>query len=69
MSKTYGPILKCNVCKSLIRSNHRHDMVWCKCGAVAIDGGSCYTKITGRSQDYELIPYGEENGIDDLEVS
>ena len=40
-------------------------MVYCKCGAVAIDGGSCYTRIVGESCNYEfLIDKGETNGID-----
>lgn len=33
-------------CGDAIWSKHRHDMVWCKCGKVAVDGGTHYMKIT-----------------------
>ena len=30
-------------------------MVWCECGAIAIDGGSDYTKITGNKEDVDVL--------------
>ena len=30
-------------------------MVWCKCGAIAIDGGDDYCKITGNPEDMEVF--------------
>ena len=38
--------IKCLDCGYTIWSKHRHDMVWCDCGSVAIDGGRDYTKIS-----------------------
>lgn len=50
-------VLQCKKCKDVITSKRRHDMVWCKCGAIAIDGGSDYTKITCNKEDVEaLVP-------------
>ena len=48
-------ILKCKKCGDIIQSKHRHDMVWCKCGAIAIDGGNDYCKITGNSDDIDFL--------------
>jgi len=30
---------KCKLCHSIIESFHRYDMVTCKCGEIAVDGG------------------------------
>lgn len=47
--------IRCKICGDIIESKHRHDMVWCKCGACAIDGGSDYTKISGDSNNWEYV--------------
>lgn len=47
-----GPRIRCTSCKDIIRSSHRHDFVWCKCGAIAVDGGSDYTRITGNAWEF-----------------
>lgn len=47
--------IKCNLCGDIIESKHRHDMVWCKCGACAIDGGNDYHKITGDIKNITII--------------
>ena len=46
-----GPMIQCRKCRSVIRSMHRHDLVWCSCKSVAIDGGNDYTRILGESAD------------------
>ena len=48
-------IKKCKKCGDLIWSSYRHDMVWCKCGAIAIDGGEDYCRLTGNLDDMETI--------------
>lgn len=35
---------ECLDCGDYIRSHHRHDFKYCKCGNVAVDGGSWYAK-------------------------
>ena len=43
--------IMCNHCKQVIRSKHRHDMKWCSCGKVAIDGGNDYVKVSFTDAD------------------
>lgn len=38
----------CRVCSDIIESKHRHDFVFCKCGAIAVDGGKEYLKRMGE---------------------
>jgi len=54
-----GLKIKCMRCEDIIRSMHRHDMVVCACGAIAIDGGADYTKVTGNIWD---IGYPDDTG-------
>ena len=42
---------QCKKCDDIIESKHRHDFVWCKCGAIAVDGGKDYLKRCGKSAD------------------
>lgn len=39
--------IKCNKCLDTIYSRARHDFRSCTCGAVSIDGGFDYTKVSG----------------------
>ena len=43
---------QCRKCGDLIVSKYRHDFVRCKCGAIAVDGGSAYLKRTGHFSDF-----------------
>lgn len=45
--------IQCRKCQDIIYSRARHDMRWCSCGTIAIDGGNefSYCKITGRAED------------------
>ena len=38
----------------MIESEYRHDMRWCECGAVAVDGGHSYLKrsFVNSPKDY-----------------
>lgn len=54
-----GKIIKCKKCGDLIQSKHRHDMVWCKCHSVAIDGGDDYCRWAGDKENIEF--YVEES--------
>lgn len=44
--------IQCKTCKWFIRSKNRHDMRYCKCGAMFIDGGSWYQRIGGDMDGY-----------------
>lgn len=69
--------IKCKLCGDTPHSAHRHDFKWCKCGAVAVDGGTDYLKRCGDlhlveelsiSMDKEIVDrcieaveWGQEN--------
>lgn len=40
--------IKCKKCGDVIRSKNVHDYVECKCGEVAVDGGSWYHKVAAK---------------------
>ena len=43
--------IRCNLCGDEIESISVHDFKWCKCGAVAVDGGHEYMKRCGNPED------------------
>lgn len=47
--------LKCKKCGYIVYSRARHDMRYCECKAVAIDGGRDYLKVTGNLEDFEQV--------------
>ena len=56
--------IKCNKCGDVIESKHRHDFKFCKCGAVAVDGGHDYLRRCGDLDGYEELSLIEEIEID-----
>lgn len=52
---------KCKKCKQTIRSKNRHDFKECKCGAIAVDGGSWYARRVGELENCEdkIIMYNK----------
>ena len=65
MKKIIRNRIKCKKCGENIESTSRHDFKFCKCGAVAVDGGKDYLRRVGNKDDYEeLIEY---EGRDDDE--
>jgi DNA-binding helix-hairpin-helix protein with protein kinase domain len=47
--------IRCTRCGTVVWSTHVHDMVYCECKAVAVDGGREYTKITGDPIDFAKV--------------
>lgn len=39
--------IQCKLCLDVIESKSRHHFLWCKCGAVAVDGGWDYKRRVG----------------------
>ena len=65
MKKIVRNRIKCKKCGEIIESTSRHDFKFCKCGAVAVDGGKDYLRRVGSKEDYEeLVEY---EGSDDDE--
>ena len=61
MEKILLNAIRCKKCNEVIESTHRHDFKFCKCGAVAVDGGRDYLKRSGYPEDWEeLSKYEEE---------
>lgn len=53
--------IRCKLCGDIIESKYTHDFKFCKCGAVAVDGGKEYIRRDGNEEDYEdLSEYGEK---------
>ena len=60
--------VKCNLCGEIVVSEEVHDLKFCKCGAVSVDGGNDYLRRTyGNSpNDYtELSEYEEVESTGD----
>lgn len=62
MHRTYGGVkytqirhaVYCRLCKDTVESRDIHDMVFCKCGAVGVDGGiEPGNTLLGRPEDME----------------
>lgn len=53
---------RCRKCDTTIESTSRHEMVWCRCGAVAVDGGLEYLRrsATNFNDFEELSEYTDE---------
>ena len=48
--------IKCNLCKDIIESKHRHDFKYCKCKTVFVDGGLDYLRRGfNKPDDYEEL--------------
>ena len=47
--------IRCKKCGDTIESTHRHDFKFCKCGAVAVDGGKDYLRRCGNRENWEEL--------------
>lgn len=57
--------LECPKCHDLISSIHRHDFRTCKCGALSIDGGRDYLRVSATEEVMALLAdEGERAKID-----
>lgn len=52
--------IQCNKCKDIIESKTRNDFKFCKCGAVAVDGGKDYLRRLGYPEDITELSIVEE---------
>ena len=49
-----------NMCNDIIESTSTHDFKFCKCGAVAVDGGHDYLRRCGNRENWEELSEVEE---------
>ena len=47
--------VRCKKCGDVIESTYCHDFKFCKCGAVAVDGGKDYLRRCGKREDWEEL--------------
>lgn len=56
--------IRCKKCGDEPFSAHRHDFKYCRCGAVAVDGGMEYLKRAGDVRDgYDELSYSLDDKI------
>ncbi len=60
MEKIVRNMIRCKKCGDVIESVSVHDFKFCKCGAVAVDGGHEYRKRCGSLEDWEELSEFEE---------
>lgn len=58
---------QCTKCHDIVFSRCRHDMRYCSCGSIAVDGGFDYTKISYKSPD-DIISMSKFIEIDGVET-
>lgn len=49
---------RCKLCGDVIESEHRHDLVWCSCRAIFVDGGKDYRRRGGDHAALEDLSEG-----------
>jgi len=56
---------RCKKCDDVIESRYRHDFVYCKCGAIFVDGGHDYLRQGGDLAAIEDLHEVQEEPIED----
>ncbi len=58
--------IQCKKCGDIIESHSVHDFKFCKCGAVAVDGGHEYLRRCGSFENIiDLSEWKEVNDVTD----
>jgi hypothetical protein len=64
-----GKRVRCKTCGDVIQSLHRHDLKWCKCGNIFVDGGTDYLRCgwpSGALEDHvEILDEPDQASRDD----
>ena len=55
MTKIVRNAARCRRCDTIVESRHVHDFAMCKCGAIFVDGGTCYARAGGNPEDFESL--------------
>lgn len=59
---------KCLKCGDVVESTSRHELVWCSCRAMAVDGGHEYLRRLGAREDFEDMSEFEGSDSDEEET-
>lgn len=52
--------IRCKCCREILESEYAYDFKYCKCGSVAVDGGTEYLRRCGKREDWEDLSEVEE---------
>ena len=58
--------VQCNLCRDIIESTYKHDLVTCKCGCCSVDGGLDYLRrgFTHSRDDFTELSILEDTEKD-----
>ena len=65
MRKIKSNKIRCRNCDEIIESVSVHDFKFCKCGAVAVDGGHEYLRRCGNLENFEELSEYEPDATED----
>lgn len=65
MRKIKSNKIRCRKCGEIIESVSVHDFKFCKCGAVAVDGGHEYLRRCGNLENFEERSEFEPDATED----
>ena len=65
MRKIKSNKIRCRKCGEIIESVSVHDFKFCKCGAVAVDGGHEYLRRCGNLENFEELSEYEPDATED----
>lgn len=65
MRKIKSNKIRCRKCGEIIESVSVHDFKFCKCGAVAVDGGHEYLRRCGSLENFEEWSEYESDATED----
>lgn len=65
MRKIKSNKIRCRKCGEIIESVSVHDFKFCKCGAVAVDGGHEYLRRCGSLENFEELSEYESDATED----
>lgn len=65
MRKIKSNKIRCRNCDEIIESVSVHDFKFCKCGAVAVDGGHEYLRRCGSLENFEELSEYESDATED----
>lgn len=65
MRKIKSNKIRCRKCGEIIESVSVHDFKFCKCGAVAVDGGHEYLRRCGSLENFEELSELEPDTTED----
>lgn len=65
MRKIKSNKIRCRKCGEIIESVSVHDFKFCKCGAVAVDGGHEYLRRCGSLENFEELSEFESDATED----